>query len=179
MYCAYCGKEIADDAVVCIGCGRSAGPAKRIIAPNTPGQRPRFITVFGILNIIFGVFGLFSPLSAFANMRLYEAMGFSDGFRTWLVISSIIGFGIAIWLIVLGVGLLQLKQSARNGSVAYGWIAIALGIIGYIVTFSTLGPMKNDGSVISGLIGGAFGLVYPILILVFMRKPAAIEACTK
>lgn len=38
MFCRYCGKEIADEAVVCIGCGRPVQPLKPIMNPSMPSD---------------------------------------------------------------------------------------------------------------------------------------------
>ena len=38
MFCKYCGKEIADEAVVCIGCGRPVQPLKPTIPPSMPSN---------------------------------------------------------------------------------------------------------------------------------------------
>jgi len=34
MFCQHCGKEIADDAVVCIGCGRAVKPLRDANSPS-------------------------------------------------------------------------------------------------------------------------------------------------
>jgi len=37
MYCPNCGKEIADEAVVCIGCGRPVQPLRQPISQPVSG----------------------------------------------------------------------------------------------------------------------------------------------
>jgi hypothetical protein len=64
MYCPNCGKEIADEAVVCIGCGRPVTPLKQATTPvqNVAGAGAKAVhtiavrfLVGGILNILAGI----------------------------------------------------------------------------------------------------------------------------
>ena len=55
MYCTTCGKEIADDAVVCLECGcavESTGKNKSVIADTTKENTPKTATVLGIIGIV-------------------------------------------------------------------------------------------------------------------------------
>ena len=79
MFCPYCGKDIADEAVVCIGCGRPVTPLKQVSSPGPNSlavgakavhDTARAFLVCGIINIIAGiiataigwVFGIFSVI---------------------------------------------------------------------------------------------------------------------
>jgi len=61
MFCNRCGKEIADDAVVCIGCGRAVKP---IAATGEKwGTGAMIALVIGtlfvpLIGIIFGIIGM-------------------------------------------------------------------------------------------------------------------------
>jgi len=66
MYCPNCGKEIADETVVCVGCGRPVTPLKPISAPVQSVQgagagakalhdTARAFLVGGILSIVAGI----------------------------------------------------------------------------------------------------------------------------
>jgi predicted nucleic acid-binding Zn ribbon protein len=64
MYCPNCGKEIADEAVVCIGCGRPVTPLKKAAAPvqnaievgaKAVHVTARVFLIGGILNIVVGI----------------------------------------------------------------------------------------------------------------------------
>ena len=193
--CQHCGKSLQIDAkggdmrVQCPDCGNAITvpqplnppPSSRIAKP-----RPTSVTVFGVLNIVFGGLGLLcTPFGMIATFVLPDFLNQSPGFRNWLILSYVIGLACTIWLLVLGIGLLNLKRWSRRGSIAYGWFAIVFGIIGMIVRFGALagGGLSPSGEAIPGFIGGIFGgligLAYPIVLLVFMNKPAAVESCTK
>jgi hypothetical protein len=75
MFCPHCGKEVFNDAVVCIGCGRSLAPLKSLPTNLEMGAQKlrdvaRTFLVIGILNLIVGIFvtivgwflGIFSVL---------------------------------------------------------------------------------------------------------------------
>ena len=64
MYCPHCGKEIVDEAVVCVNCGRPVTPLKQAAAPVQngidAGARALHVTARaflfgGIFNIIIGI----------------------------------------------------------------------------------------------------------------------------
>jgi hypothetical protein len=64
MYCPSCGKEIADEAVVCVNCGRPVTPLKQVAAPaqNVIGagakavhDTARAFLFGGIFNIVVGI----------------------------------------------------------------------------------------------------------------------------
>jgi hypothetical protein len=95
----------------------------------------------------------------------------------------------AIVLLACGIGLLHLKKWARETTLVYGWIALAWGILGTIITailFSSnlSGASQEElpvvvGSIIGGMCGGLVGLIYPVILIVYMRKPHVVEACQK
>ena len=82
-------------------------------------QRPASVTVFGVLNIVFGIIGLFgmiftvitliSPLSSTHNPVL-ETMRNSPGYAVWMKITTPLGFLACGASIAAGIGLLKLKN---------------------------------------------------------------------
>ena len=58
MYCKYCGKEINDDAEICIHCGRSTGKhnAQNNTPRNTTGEEKTGVGV--LLGLFLGIIGL-------------------------------------------------------------------------------------------------------------------------
>lgn len=61
MFCNSCGKEIADDAVVCIGCGRPVKPLKSSGEKWGTGSMIGLVVgsiVIPLIGIIFGIIGL-------------------------------------------------------------------------------------------------------------------------
>ncbi len=56
MYCPYCGKEVVDDAVVCVGCGRSL---QRVSVKAGQGNvSPKSRLVAALLAWFVGVLGI-------------------------------------------------------------------------------------------------------------------------
>jgi len=166
--------------------------------PAYPVAKPTAATVFGILNIIFGVLGLcglifsaailFVPNDMQANNYVFEIMQESAGYRTFLLVSSVIGVIFTIILIVSGIGLLAVKPYGRTLAIAYGVYAIIGGIAGAIGNYIFLiqplmdqaasSPQQTGaiGGAFGGMIGGCIGLIYPIVLLIFMFNRKFIAA---
>jgi hypothetical protein len=166
-------------------------PMTSAAAPPTGAERPAAVTVFGILNIVFGALGLLSmPCALFFMFAMPgKVMNPTRAVKAWLLFSSLIGFVVAILLIIIGIGLLNLKAWARKCAVGYGWFAIVWGVLGTIinlilVTSGAYGysheaaPGAMSG-MIGGTVGGLLGLIYPILLIVFMQRPNVKNACTR
>lgn len=61
MFCNSCGKEIADDAVICIGCGRAVKPVKASGEKWGTGAMVALVIgsiIIPLIGIIFGIIGL-------------------------------------------------------------------------------------------------------------------------
>lgn len=61
MFCMGCGKEIPDDAVVCVGCGRPVKPLKGSDGKWGTGAMIGLVVgsiVIPLIGIIFGIIGL-------------------------------------------------------------------------------------------------------------------------
>lgn len=144
--------------------------------PIQSPERPTVVTVFGILNIIFAVLGLLlSPVSILGIIKSGDSIT-NSGYKMFLLLMNFIGFGFSIWLFVMGIGLLMLHNWARLGSIIYACVGILLTVI---ETGVNIFAMKLDwvivpeaqraefiGSMCVGLVGG---LVYPLLLLIFMQ----------
>jgi MFS family permease len=149
-------------------------------------QRPKAVTVFGILNIVFGGLGLLcTPLGMCATSLMPHFMNPSGGAKAWMLFSFILGVTCAILLLAIGIGLLNLRPWARKWAIGYGWFAIVWTIIGTLISavLTTSGAYgySHDAApgVVGGLLGSLVGLVYPILLIVFMRKPHVKDAFTE
>jgi hypothetical protein len=148
--------------------------------------RPTSITVFGILNIVFGAMRLLAtPLGIIMMFFRPRNMTLSEGYKAWLMFCSVIGLACAVLLIILGIGLLKLKPWARVWTLRYGLFAIGWVILEMILSiiFISSGGYGFSPDVMPGVIGGfcggIVGLIYPILLVVFMRKEDAIQAFNK
>jgi hypothetical protein len=140
-------------------------------------QRPMSVTIFGILNIGFGLLDLLVTLfSIFVLPRMNMAgnpimIQMHD--NLWTKITTPLDGIAAVALLAAGAGLLMLQGWARTVSIVYGGYAILITMIGAVVTLSgdTSGAMK-----IGSLIGAMVSLVYPILLIIFMMRPKVVAA---
>lgn len=164
--------------------------------------RPAAVTVFGILNLVFGALGLcgtagsaamFFALPQNPNVRnpVLDLMAGSPAYRLFTQVTVGLGFIAAIVLIIAGIGLLQTKSFGRTLSIGYSIYAILSGIVGLVMSFVFLvkplleqaqaagsGPEQAGaiGGMIGGLFGGCLGMAYPILLLIFMCRRNVVEA---
>jgi hypothetical protein len=156
-------------------------------------ERPTGVTVFGVLNIVFGGMGIlctpFSILGIFVGDLIpmgESSIEIAAGYKIYLMVSSVVGIGFSAWLLVLGIGLLKFKRWARRGSVIYSVIAIVWGIagIGLGVLALSLGWMAAPqgqlpamaGGMVGGMCGGIISLIYPVLLLIFMQTAKVKQA---
>lgn len=161
---------------------------------NAPMQRHTALTVFGILNIVFaalGVFGIIGTITmlsmqkGFTHNPVLKIMHSNPAYMSWIKINIPLGLIAGAALLTAGIGLLKIKKWARKLSIGYGIYAILLGLTNIFinVTYVFL-PMFNlmaqqrSPEAIGGLIGAVgggmgsvFGLIYPILLLIFMTRP--------
>ena len=161
-------------------------------------ERPTSVTVFGILNIVFaviGVFGLFATAALFlttggSNNPVIKIIQGQPIYAAFMELSIPLGVLSSGALLASGIGLLLLKRWARIMSIGYAIYAIVFGIVGSIMNFLFLvRPMIEEanqkqgpeaagamGGAIGGTIGGCCGLIYPILILIFLPRPKVVSA---
>ena len=94
-------------------------------------QAPTSVTVFGILNIVFGLLGLFG--TAFSAVALFAAGGNNPFLvnqpplvMTWMQFSIVLGGVASVVLLISGVGLLRLRPWGRTMAIGYAVYAMAL-----------------------------------------------------
>jgi hypothetical protein len=164
-------------------------------------QRPTSVTVFGVLNIVFGALGILgiifsaislmviSPLSSTHN-PVVQTVRNNPGYAAWMKIAIPLGFLACGVSIAAGIGLLKLKNWARILSIGYAIYAIVTGIIGMVLNYIFLmQPLMEQasqkqgpeaavliGAAIGGTFGSCFGMIYPVLLLIFMFRPNVVAA---
>lgn len=129
--------------------------------------------VLGILNIIFGTLGLIClPLSLMGvgimgNEREFRAL-YNESQMTWMTLNIVFNIPLAIMELASGVGLASYREWGRKLSIAFATLGIMLSIVypvGMIMMESSSGsPDKMIGFVL----GSCGGMIYPIILLVFM-----------
>lgn len=73
-YCAKCGKELVDDAVICTGCGCATEKEQSTIKTVETPKKAKTASVFGILSILLlAPFGI--PAIILANQSKAETGG--------------------------------------------------------------------------------------------------------
>jgi len=163
-------------------------------------QRPASVTVFGVLNIVFGALGfvaiIFSAIALMVvptgspNNPVLEIMRNSQGYAAWMKMAiplGILASGVSIAAVIR---LLKLKGWGRNLSIGYGIYTIVAGVLGVMLNFIfVMQPLMQQasqksgpeaaaliGGAIGGTIGGCFGMIYPVLLLIFMFRPKVAAA---
>jgi hypothetical protein len=152
---------------------------------NVTPRKPASILVFGILNIVFASCGLISlPFSIIICLTQSNPLFDFAGplYKGWTMFSSVIGILATIILLVSGIGLCLTREWARKLAVGYGWFGIVFGSIGVIINiiiflprFSEIDPAMFGGA-IGGTCGGIIGLVYPVLLIIFLSKEKVRQA---
>jgi hypothetical protein len=167
--------------------------------PAPTGQRPTSLLVFGILNIVFGVIGLCGTAASSAMFFVdlprdptmpnpaLDLIESDATYRLFLQTMIVLGCLAALALIVGGIGLLLVKAWGRTLSIGYAWYAIVGAVAGMIVQWvyivqpmlaqaqgqdEGLGRAAAAVGAVSGLVGGCLSMIYPVVLLIFMYRPA-------
>ncbi|MBN2018959.1 MAG: hypothetical protein JW749_01900 [Sedimentisphaerales bacterium] len=163
------------------GQGQTAGQAPPY--ERQAVERPVAVTVFGLLNIVVGCWGLYNVvLSLHKIIILYKGHWTIRG--TLYVLGPFsISIGFIIWILLLGIGLLTMKRWARRGSIMYARIKIVFAVIStglFIFSlFRVWSSIPNDrvGPVIFSICKSFIrNFVYPVLLLIFMLSPKVKQA---
>jgi hypothetical protein len=154
--------------------------------------RPISITVFGILNIGFALFGFLEV--SLSRLMLHSKLPARHGLvvpaemnSAWASFAAFFGTAQALLLLAAGIGLLLTRHWARVLSVVYAVIAMLYALIASFINFPTLQatfsrmPVIPPGAVpavavAATVIGFIIGLIYPGLLLYFMTRPKVVAA---
>jgi len=144
-------------------------------------EKPMAVTVFGVLNCVLGCYFLVRMIYGWSGMIarvVKEPTKITESqILVWLIV--VFSFGLVIWLIVLGIGLLTMKRWARRGSVLYGWIQIVLIVIvlGATVFSFVIGQPSYPALDINNALA-LIHWIYMILLLIFMQTAKVKRAFT-
>lgn len=163
MYCKHCGKELADEAIMCPNCGtptgiifKSAKPEKKIkterqsVEEDTNPYKP-----FGIISCILSILGLiFTVTFCSFSLALAEQAGYS---YMWVNNSMIVTYA-------------EIFSTLMPIMIVFGLIAATLIIIGLI--FGILGAhssRQTSGTTsIPSIIGIAFSSFCLLFLFIFL-----------
>ncbi len=172
-------------------------PAETSNLPNAPmmqpgATRPTGVTVFAILNIIFGLMGVFGIVVSVGMLVLgsriagpnpvMDKMFDSVAYLAFTAVGMVVGIVFSILLLFSGIGLLKMSKSARTISIVYGVYAIVSTILAnavnvFVVFIPALEQAQGAqragmiGGIIGAGIGGLVGLIYPIALLIYFTRP--------
>lgn len=166
--------------------------------PSPTAQRPTSAVVFGVLHIAFGVLGLCGVAASLASMGLgaannpaMEVMRENKAYSALMIVSIGLNTVFTAMLLAAGPGLLAMKNWGRTVSIAYGVLKIVETVISTVLSLTVVAPAlvekantMPDGpeklgltmGAYGGAIGGCFGLIYPVVVLIFMYRPALVSA---
>jgi hypothetical protein len=149
-----------------------------VILPPQVIEKPTSVTVFGLLNIVFGGLGLICTSSLIIGLPFFADKLSQTEITVVDKISFIVGIGLSIWELTLGIGLLKLKRWARRGTVIYAscdiiWVLLGIGMSIFYLSTGRMNLSDNNMPGYNIYIGQSCGmiipLIYPILLLIFMQ----------
>lgn len=159
-------------------------------------RRSAIPKVMGILMIIFGGLGILSALVGLATgggFGMPSGPGAMDKLREELTaytqVTNGISLPLAIFHLVAGVWAVLYKRAAPLLATTYATLAMLNQVLAAFLLFSwylpamerllpssMAGPMRM-GMMVGFVFGLIIGLTWPVLVLILMRRPAAMEAC--
>jgi hypothetical protein len=125
--------------------------------------RPNVATIFGILDIVFGILGI-SNVSYFNSMNRWLGPVYN--------IILILGVILAVLLLVAGIFLLMDRAVALQLNMYYAYASIVLTIVrsGYLIFKGGMAGLMI------GIVSTMVTLIFPILILVILLKDVNVRA---
>jgi hypothetical protein len=133
--------------------------------------------VIGVISIILASLGLGSTLLTMVNPAQKELLErLPSWFSTYTTFSSLVGAVIMVLLLAAGILLFNRRPTGRTLHVAYALVTVVLGFVGLVVILSVdvsgLPDVMQMGFRIGAIGGWAFGMIYPVFLLVwfFRRK---------
>jgi hypothetical protein len=169
------------------GSGMPGGPPT---VPAAPPPTPAALYVFGSLNIAFGAITLLcTPFGLTAMKFSAQVMPMTEAYKYWTIFSVVVSLVAGGFLLAAGIGLLRRQAWARKLSRGYGWFTVAWTVISIPLTLWLLYTSQVEsgsaaspemiGGYVGALVGGMIGLIYPILLIVFMGRPNVVTACDR
>ena len=183
-----------------------AVPYATPLAMPTASRRPTSVSVLGIIGILLAAISLLSPffvLIQWAAVRFLPNLSgrvattspvnrmYASDLLAWTVGSTAVHAVLGGALLWASIASLRLRPSGRRGMLAYACVALPWSLIVGIVnglyvmpkTFAAIygsggfSPAATYGiAVVSGVLGGLFGTIFPGFILALFRQPHVVAA---
>jgi len=149
--------------------------------------RPISLIVFGILNIGYGAFNVLSlllsqiVLSAAKTGSAAKSLSSDPGQTHLMFITGGIDAAAGVFLAVAGVGLLLCKNWGRMGSLGWAIFDILFVLLtipqGWHAAQAFAPQFGSAFAMVVTILGLLVSLAYPLVLVVFMRRPKLVEAC--
>jgi zinc-ribbon domain len=122
MFCPNCGKETAENATFCAGCGVS-------LTSGQPAKKRVLSTIAGIVEIAAGV------LTALLTIVFVVAMLVAEDLPSWYVLFPITTVILGALAIIGGICALRRKHwgMALTGAIAVIWPTTVVGIVAVVL----------------------------------------------
>ena len=147
-------------------------------------KRPVSVLVFGIINIIFGVFGVLGfaghlvvkleliPIPGVKEHPVMQLMAANASYALYIEVLAILGFVAAILIIAASIGMFQLKPWARAVTIGWCTYSVLITILGAVVnhvmvTQPTLAEAGDGPKRVEILTRIVFALVFTVLLVAY------------
>jgi hypothetical protein len=127
------------------------------------GARPNVATIFGILDILFGILGI-SSIQYWNSMNAF----LGEFYNVILAAGSLL----SVLLLVAGIFLLMNKAVALQLNMYYAWVSIGLAVLRALYVIVKGGI---PGFMI-GIFSIGISIIYPILILAILLKNSEVKS---
>lgn len=162
--------------------------------PSGPVNKPTSVTVFGILNVVFGALGLLGLIFVVVSLFLdlpkdpnnpMQAIMDDPTYKIINIGLQVVGTIMAVLLLASGIGLVNGQAYGRRLAIYYAIGAMLFVLIGTAINvafismpaFAKASELPDGPEKIAAIAGGSAifaqpicGLIYPVLLLIFMMR---------
>ena len=97
VFCPHCATELADDAIICVGCSKQVTPLQKVVSAASTGQWDSWtFALLIILTFLFppgglvaGIYSLFSKTKRRQGIIILVIGAFYWAFMIWFAIASL------------------------------------------------------------------------------------------
>lgn len=154
-----------------------------------PDERPTAVTVIGIINIIFGALGLTCLCISLVTMFMPQPYEQSAALRGFGILNLVISLALSGALLASGIGLMSRSAWARMLAIRWAIANLVWSVISLVASIAWVMPetmaamadrMPPEQAAMASTMTYVFlgisvlFMIYPVLVLIFMRKPHVI-----